>query len=244
MVDSMAAITEAVSSINPGEEMWIQILFRPEIPGFTRHDWRGAGEKVALKLAGREMPSSPSRLGQALAFIGRVADVFVPGPSREFKRKTSAVDLGVLRLTPGETDVVRAIQRNVSKVGFAVVIRAIALGPKGKFVRRTRISPILGMFRQFSTLNLNFFMPDGRFSTSRPTYGAAKVRQTLRKRRLLRRFQERYFREQGFILNSEEMATIFHFPVSYTKTPTVEHARAKKGEPPPNIPLAPVEEAV
>lgn len=191
LVDTMAAITENVSSISPNEEMWIQILFRPEIAGFTRPDWRTAGEKLALGLAGREMLSKPSRLQRIFAFFGRVVDVFIPGPQRDPRKRSSTLDLGVLRLTPGETDVVRAIQRNVSKVGFAVIIRAIALGPKGKFIRRTRISPILGMFRQFSTLNLNDFRPDGRFSTSRPTYGLSKVRQTLRKRRILRRYQER-----------------------------------------------------
>lgn len=241
LVDTMAAMTEVASSINPGEEVWFQFLFRPEIAGFSRNDWQRKGEELALKIANRPVKKKPSMLGTALGFIGTVVFAILPGPKVEAKRP-SPLDLGVLRLTPGETEVVKAIQRNVSKTGFSVQIRTIAIGPKGKFVRRSRMPAIFGVFRQFAALNLNTLVPDGRFNTSRPTYGISATRQRFRKRRMFRRYQERYFRERSFVLNSEELATLFHFPVVYVQTPTVEHARAKKGEPPPNVPLAPLGE--
>lgn len=239
-VDTMAAVTEVVSTINPGEEVWFQFLFRPEIPGLSRSDWQKKGEETALKIANRPVKKKPSKLQQILGFIGTVVFTVLPGPQVEAK-KPSALDLGVLRLTPGETDVVKAIQRNVSKTGFGVQIRVIAIGPKGKFTRRARIPAIFGVFRQFGAQNLNTLIPDARFNSSRPTYGASATRQRWRKRRIFRRYQERYFRERGYVLNSEELATLYHFPVVTVKTPTVEHARAKKGEPPPNVPLVPVE---
>lgn len=241
MVDPMATIAEAVSSIDQGEETWIQILFRPEIPGMSTRNWQREGEEIALKLAGRELLKKPSRFQRLLGAVGTVVTALLPGPKIEPKRE-SKLDLGVLRLTPGETDVVRAIQRNVSKAGFSVLIRAISLGPHGVYQRRKRISMVFGIFRQFSAQNLNSIIPDGKFTTSRPIYGLSPLRQAYRKRRLLRRYQARFFRERGFIFNSEELATIFHFPLVYTKTPTVEHARARKGEPPPNVPLMPAGE--
>ncbi|TSC63923.1 MAG: hypothetical protein G01um1014106_336 [Parcubacteria group bacterium Gr01-1014_106] len=247
-VDPMAAMTEVVSALNPGEEMWIQILFRPEIagislPGITRPDWRKKGEDLALKLAGKEPKKKLGRLQQVLGGIGTVASPFLPGPAIEPKKKSSAVDLGILKLTPGETDIVRAIQRNVSKSGYGTAIRVIAIGPKGKFIRRQRIPQLFGIFRQYGTQNLNTLVPDtARFTTSRPTFGLSAPRQRRRKHRILWRYQQRYHREAGYILNVEELATLFHFPVTTVKTPTLEHARARKGEPPPEVPLAPLEE--
>lgn len=234
-VDTMAGMTEVMSSLNPGEELWVQILFRPEF----RNAWQKKGEDLALQLAGREPKKKPNLFQRVLGVFGVLVAALIPGPA-DARKKDQKFDIGILRLTPGETDVVRAIQRNVSKVGFGVKIRVMALGPLGKFVRRTRISMGLGIFRAFSTLHLNSLGGNAHFTTSRPTYGLAGTRQSYRKRRLLRRYTQRYFREKGFILNAEELATIFHFPIVYTQTPTVEYARAKKGEAPPNVPLAPI----
>lgn len=234
LIDSMSGITEVVSALNPGEELWVQILFRPEF----REGWQKKGEELALKLAGREAKQKPSLVFRLLRGIATIIDVFIPGPVTE--KKDSKLDLGVLRLTPGETETVKAIQRNVSKVGFGCLIRVMALGPKGTFARRTRIPMSFGIFRQFTSESLNSFVGDPRFTTSRPTYGLSVIRQRYRKRRALRRYQQRFFRERGYVLNSEELASVFHFPVAYTRTPTLERARAKKGEPPPNVPFAPV----
>jgi hypothetical protein len=41
------------------------------------------------------------------------------------------------------------------------------------------------------------------------------------------------------ILNTEELATIFHFPIKVTGlvAPTMTRVESKKGGPPPNLPM-------
>jgi hypothetical protein len=236
LVDSMAAITELLSTLKPGEEAWLQILIRPVFAD----KWQQEGMELALKLAGREVPKKLSKVTQAFALLGKAVTVATtlatPVPPDQKKER---VDLGVLRLTPGETDVVRAIQRNVSKVAFETRVRIVYVAPKTVFDKRLRIGTMFGIFRQFSSYNLNSFRPDTRITTSRPTYGLVKMRRAYRERRLLKKYRKRDFGGKGFIFNVEEIATLYHFPVEYVKTPAVEHARAKRGEAPTNVPLAP-----
>jgi len=40
-----------------------------------------------------------------------------------------------------------------------------------------------------------------------------------------------------FIMNTEELATIYHFPGEVSKTPSLSRISAKKAEPPTNLPI-------
>ena len=42
---------------------------------------------------------------------------------------------------------------------------------------------------------------------------------------------------KGFILNIEELASVWHFPVPQVKAPLVQKTEARKGEPPTSLPL-------
>jgi len=42
---------------------------------------------------------------------------------------------------------------------------------------------------------------------------------------------------QSFVLNIEELATVFHFPGRVAETPTFGRIEAKKSQPPINLPI-------
>jgi hypothetical protein len=41
---------------------------------------------------------------------------------------------------------------------------------------------------------------------------------------------------QTFVLNTEEIATLWHFPGQILKVPTLERIESKEASPPPNLP--------
>jgi hypothetical protein len=231
-VDSIAAISEVVGNLKPGEEIWIQITARPAI----LEEWREKGQNLALKLAGREVPTKKSFFLSFMEVLGNTVHALLMFGSQEEAKKDTKNDLGILKLTPGEVDRVKAIQRNSSKAAYESQIRLVYVGATPVFSKRLRAAAMLGLFRQY--MGANSFRPSSRFTTSRPVYGFVKKRQAWRKRRLLQRYQWRYFAENGYELNVESLATLFHFPVEYSKAPSIERSQAKRGEAPHNVPLA------
>jgi len=95
--------------------------------------------------------------------------------------------------------------------------------------------------KQYSTQNMNGF----KSKSTSVDYFFKKTRESIKKRRMLRAYQQRsYFyipyrhnRRQFFVLNSEALATIFHFPGRVAETPTLSRIEAKRGEPPVNLPI-------
>jgi len=58
-----------------------------------------------------------------------------------------------------------------------------------------------------------------------------------RKRNLYRMYKTREFALKTFILNIEELATIYHYPTMFVGAPKLQRLEAKKGEPPVNLPI-------
>ena len=46
-----------------------------------------------------------------------------------------------------------------------------------------------------------------------------------------------YVHHQTFVLNTEELATVWHFPGQILKVPTLERIESKEASPPTNLPI-------
>jgi len=146
----------------------------------------------------------------------------------------------MLNLSPGEQDVVKAIERNIAQLGFEVGIRWIYLA-KHDVYNLLAVPAINGIFKQFATQSLNGFKLNGKVSTG-IDYVLKKTRIAIRQRRLLNAYRLRsyfyppYNKFKPFVLSTAELATIYHFPGSVAGVPSMERIGAKKGAPPPNLP--------
>lgn len=151
-----------------------------------------------------------------------------PGEEEDFSRTI---------LSPGQREVLQAIERNVAKLGYETGIRIVYLAKKDVF-DSSRKSIVSNALKQYSTQNMNSFKP----KTTSVDYFFKKTREARRKKTILRAYQERSwfyipFRRKPFVLNTEALATIYHFPGRVAETPTLGRIEAKRGEPPINLPI-------
>jgi hypothetical protein len=151
----------------------------------------------------------------------------------------------VIHLTKGQTDKITAIERSLDKNPFECVVRGIYICESEKF-DGNNISGLLGSFNQYNSNNLNGFKigftTDFDYPYLSDPFGTRLVKL---KRKILDAYKRRsyfqspykYWKSKPFILNTEELATIFHFPGKVVETPSFERISSKKSEAPANLPI-------
>ncbi|MEK7464624.1 MAG: hypothetical protein AAB617_02510 [Patescibacteria group bacterium] len=158
--------------------------------------------------------------------------------------------------SPGQVDLLEAVETNLSKPAFNTLIRLVGVGPKGSLDWRGLLSGIMGSFNQFNLLNMNSFDQNWVTSTSTSPWAWPHVfvnkRTEYRKHRMLTNFLNREvpletdvgklitsfvfnsnFNPKRFLLNTEGLATIFHPPTTFVLTaPHLSHVESRRTGPP------------
>lgn len=208
-VDPLAAITATLAKLDKeDEEMWIQILGRP-----LADDWHKRGDKSVKRIksgGGLLGGSNGNFLGYAAEAMAALARP--PSQSGEGKSEPTISERDKTRIS--------AIQEKGTKLGYQVKVRILYAGHDQQ-TARLRMQALIGAFKQFNSTNLNGF--------------EAKPISYNREKQL--EFKTRHFIDKGFILNIEELASLFHLPHTTVETPNIVWATVKTAEPPPNVPV-------
>lgn len=244
-IDPIATLLESMAKIGPGEQLWVQITATPTTNEET--PWVTEAEAIRDKLAKR----IESGVSQKPILV-EAADILitgnVPGEKKEEKHELLPPEM---KLTQGERDVLSAVERKMAKRGFHTNIRFIYLGKKDVFFK-PKLRLALSFFSNFVTQNVNGLRPIGQPFITRvpkkmnPIKNIFRLRRLyLRKRQILRRYKKRdhplFPRDRkypsSFILNTEELASIFHFPGrASAPAPFIKRIETKKSEAPPGLP--------
>lgn len=241
-VDPVSNIIEGVSKLGKGEQIWMQILIRA-----TGDEWKQEADNLVLDLIGRK--KKKKTFSNPLAFIiSEIADIgryiifgffSAVNPVEEGEKKETKEEESIslmLHLSPGEKDIVTAIDNSTKKVGFETDIRWVYLAKRDIFDKPKGCGICFSYFAQFGSQDLNYLIPNSKTKTS-AYYFLTEFRLAIRKRKLLRKYKRREFDEKGYVLNIEELATIFHFPTIEVKAPVAPRVEAKKGKPPAGLPI-------
>jgi len=234
IVDPAAAVTEVMSNLKPGEQMWIQVLVQP-----ADDAWKKEGEKEMKKLIGAAVEKKkPSILaGEIADFAQRLAAApfGMPSETEKAEKEERGYPTMMQFLSPSEKNIVEAIGPNISKVGFNTKIRFIYAAKKELFSKPQRVSAMMGAINQFTTQDLNGFKPD-KLTKTAADYILVNTRLNTKKRKILRNFKLRRLNRPLFTFNIEELATIFHPPVSTVKAPQMIKTKTRKAQPPAGLP--------
>lgn len=244
-IDPLAALLEGLAKTGPGEQIWVQMKIKPVTVAENDYDKRA--QKIVNKLVSR--PEEKKRGRQPI--IKEAADVVLLGqvPEEEAEEKKEEHFLPPeMKLTPGEREIVSGIEHKVSKVMFEAYLRFIILGEKDKW-NKANLRNVLGYFANFNTQNLNALKPWAKSITKIHRHEKFflnvffhEALAYFKKRKLFRRYKSRLAYNhpkpgKTFILNIEELASLFHIiGREAVPAPSIERVEAKKGEPPVGLP--------
>lgn len=123
---------------------------------------------------------------------------------------------------PLEETAIKNLEEKASKPLFRVNIRLV-ISANDEFTADKILSTIESAFNQFVNPGFNEFK--------------AKRYKKNQLRKLFYDFSFRIFnKKESILLSAEEIASVFHFPISYTKNPIIHWLISKSAPPPANLP--------
>jgi hypothetical protein len=226
-VDPLAPFIEFLGGVGPNQQVWIQILVR--------------AHKKEHRKAGHFWKTTDRWRDDVERIIN---EIMIRDPKTKITGEEDE-ETGMSKkptLAKHEQNIIEAIGRSLEKQPYDVGIRAVYIAKDG-FFNVANIGGILGSWKQFGSPQLNGFKPTGWHTIfDYPWQDYKNYRRNKKSREVLAAYKRRgYFytpyEHKSFVLNSEELATIFHFPGAVAGTPTFERIPSKKGEAPSNLPL-------
>jgi len=209
-VDPLAAITGAMSKLNIGEGIWLQIIIRP-----VSNYWQAKSKEYITAIKEGKNPNGDSFgavIGKIIGGVGKALTTTDDGkPQKE-----------VVKLAPGQEEELSEIENKTLKVGFEFKIRVISKA-QDQFRSEQILRDVVASFKQFTTAHLNNFIH------ATPTKSGKEIYDE---------YIRRHMEDGQDILNIEELASVYHLPNISVETPNIAWSRARKLEPPMNLPKA------
>jgi len=233
-IDPITSVVEYLGSLKKGENAWIQILLQKHEKEEIFHGNIGKVKDLKAEIADE---------------IDKIKKSTVP----EGDDKTT---MKFPNPTKGQQAVIAALERSATKTPYDCMIRSIYIPEKNSFVP-INIAGMIGSLKQYGSVNLNGFKPgllsdvaDWKKDWGRifPFYqkmldsDIASTKKNLLYAYKMRSFfqypYKNYGKNKPFVLTTEELATIFHFPSGIvSQTPTLQRVGSKKSEAPSNLPI-------
>lgn len=216
-VDPLAGITGTLAKLeDTGEELWIQVLVRPVADSWHKSSYQWI--KKVKEGGGFSMAN-----GFDMKWLGTLLEALIKPPEAGDGKAGGAKEVS-------ERDKTRIAEaeKKATKLGYEVKIRLAYLGESNANAK-LRMQALVGTFKQFNSTNLNGFKQSNS-SLDKDALGGYRGRV--------------FMAGDGYILNIEELASVYHLPHTNVETPNIVWANTKTAEPPAKLPIITGNEAI
>ncbi len=221
--DPLNALTNSLSKLDSTEGAAIQLLISP-----ASGHWQSKPRQYALQIQQGRNPeavtssSSSKVMNGILSIAGAVFKEFFGGNNSKPQGNYNYIDPSgykkAIQLTPMQQEMIKKFEEKASKVGYKFNLRVVT-SANDQVEADVNLRNILSSYMQYTM----------------PPFNGFKI---LRKKssRVVTDFVFRIFRNTHAILNTEELASLWHVPTRFMETPNIKWLNAKKAPAPVNIP--------
>jgi hypothetical protein len=217
--DPLNSLTNAMSKLGEGEGAAIQFILSP-----AGHQWQHKPRHLALEIQQGKNPNAVVKSTGSKIFsetLGTVRDSTIgkTSPTAAGHHEDLTGMHSAINLTPMQQEMVKRFEEKASRPGFKTNIRIIASSviPGAAAVS---LNNIVSSFLQYNMPPFNGFRIKKRKSSA-----------------IVKDFIFRIYRRYGrkAILNTEELASLWHLPTPFLETPNIKWLQSKKAPPPVNL---------
>jgi hypothetical protein len=229
-IDPIAGLLEVMANLKEGEYIWYQILMQP----FNSKEYKILADDYITKgiIGTKPVEKTDEKTGIITVKI-------IPRETRD--------------LTSEEIEKIRAVNNKASKLVFKAIPRFVYIAKKD-IADKGKFYATISTFQIFAVGHLNYMRPSPVTFTKKPRFlfrerTLLKKKKSIYKHFIKRRFDLRTPLEQLYtpyledrvlepsLWNVEELATIYHFPVTDVGAPGILKTDATTAEPPMNLPI-------
>ena len=242
-VDPITPTIEYLGSLAKGQQLWIQIIIRQNKKTYHSHK---TGKHIEFNAAANE-------------FMDKILAPYTRTQKNDNNVETFGKQIGMPeQLKP----VIKSVTDSMAQIHFDCGIRVITLSNK-KYTNEDQFNNLRRdarlLFRQYSRPSINEIVRVNATQFDAPWSDPTGLALHKVKKRMLDFYRLRTFfhpplqyaidypavlslffpsnKPNIFVLSSEELATIFHFPGMVSETPSFKRIETKIAKPPSNLPI-------
>lgn len=263
-IDPIVPLLQVLGSLGVGEQAWIQIVMQGSWAHFENPDPKKKSDKPYVSWVDVGKYWIDQVVLKPWRGVLIKGDDEKDSEGKVIKKGENVYNTGQKDVPDREKPRIEATERKMTKPGYDCGIRIVYLGRKENF-RSGKLGEIKNAFKQFNAPNLNSFDAyngtDDGFDF--PWQDYKDMKKKTNREKMFKRYVRRDFfyppemgatvlvkkladkplvsatigKSTTSVLNTEELATIFHFPGTVADTSAIGRIEAQKAEPPANLPI-------